>query len=116
MRKLFIDRPDAYTKFSGNFNYTKEQTEKAKNKIGTITVTKDNANQFYPNRIFYFDLQADNLEGNLNPLSYQYFMGTALPPASDPSSITDPAVTSPAVTSSSSSSVSDLRASQPTRR
>jgi hypothetical protein len=34
MRKLFIDRPDAYTKFSGNFNYTKSQNENAKNKTG----------------------------------------------------------------------------------
>jgi len=34
MRKLFTDRPDAYTKFSGNFHYTKSQNEGAKNKIG----------------------------------------------------------------------------------
>lgn len=52
MRKLFIDRPDAYTKFSGNFNYTKNQNENAKNKIGLefkkpIHETKDKKRLYY---------------------------------------------------------------------
>lgn len=52
MRKLFIDRPDAYTKFSGNFNYTKSQNENAKNKIGfefkkPIHETKDKKKLYY---------------------------------------------------------------------
>ena len=52
MRKLFIDRPDAYTKFSGNFNYTKSQNENAKNKIGLefkkpIHETKDKKRLYY---------------------------------------------------------------------
>lgn len=52
MRKLFIDRPDAYTKFSGNFNYTKSQNENAKNKIGLefkkpIHETKDKKKLYY---------------------------------------------------------------------
>lgn len=52
MRKLFIDRPDAYTKFSGNFNYTKSQTEAAKNKIGLqfkkpLHETKDKTKLYY---------------------------------------------------------------------
>jgi hypothetical protein len=34
MRKLFIDRPDAYTKFSGNFHYTKSQLESGNNRAG----------------------------------------------------------------------------------
>lgn len=52
MRKLFIDRPDAYTKFSGNFNYTKNQNDNAKNKIGLefkkpIHETKDKKRLYY---------------------------------------------------------------------
>lgn len=34
MRKLFVDRPDSYTKIFGEFDYTKNQTENAKNKVG----------------------------------------------------------------------------------
>ena len=52
MRKLFIDRPDSYTKFSGNFNYTKSQTEAANNKVGIqfkrpFYTTKDKSMMFY---------------------------------------------------------------------
>ena len=52
MRKLFTDRPDAYTKFSGNFNYTKSQNENAKNKIGLevkkpVYETKDKKKLYY---------------------------------------------------------------------
>jgi len=52
MRKLFTDRPDAYTKFSGDFHYTKNQTETAKNKIGLefkkpIHETKDKKRLYY---------------------------------------------------------------------
>ena len=32
MRKLFVDRPDSYTKIFGEFDYTKNQTENAKKK------------------------------------------------------------------------------------
>ena len=52
MRKLFIDRPDSYTKFSGNFHYTKNQNQSANNKIGLeykrpFYTTKDASKMFY---------------------------------------------------------------------
>ena len=52
MRKLFTDRPDAYTKFSGNFHYTKNQNENAKNKMGIefkkpVYETKDKKKLYY---------------------------------------------------------------------
>jgi hypothetical protein len=52
MRKLFTDRPDSYTKFSGNFHYTKNQMEAAQNRVGLevrkpIYTTKDEEQMFY---------------------------------------------------------------------
>lgn len=52
MRKLFVDRPDSYTKIFGNFDYTKEQNENAKNKVGVnfkrpIHETKDKKKLYY---------------------------------------------------------------------
>lgn len=52
MRKLFIDRPDSYTKFSGNFNYTKNQNQNANNKVGIefkrpFYTTNDKEQMFY---------------------------------------------------------------------
>jgi hypothetical protein len=52
MRKLFTDRPDAYTKFSGNFHYTKSQVEAAQNKTGIeikrpIYTTKNKKQMYY---------------------------------------------------------------------
>jgi len=52
MRKLFTDRPDSYTKFSGNFHYTKNQTQNANNKLGLefkkpIYITKDKEQMYY---------------------------------------------------------------------
>lgn len=34
MEKIFKDRPDAYTKFFGEFDYSKEVNETARNKFG----------------------------------------------------------------------------------
>ena len=50
--KLFRDRPDAYTKFSGNFDYTKRQNESANKKTGfefkqPIYTTKDEEQMYY---------------------------------------------------------------------
>jgi hypothetical protein len=52
MRKLFTDRPDAYTKFSGNFNYTKSQLNSANNRVGMevkkpLYTTKDKKQMYY---------------------------------------------------------------------
>jgi len=52
MRKLFVDRPDAYTKMLGEFDYTKNQKENASNKLGLevkhpIHETKDKKRLYY---------------------------------------------------------------------
>ena len=53
MRKLFTDRPDSYTKFSGNFHYTKSQLDSsAHNRVGMevkkpIYTTKDKKQMYY---------------------------------------------------------------------
>ncbi len=52
MRKLFTNHPEAYTKFSGNFNYTKSQNQTANNKLGIdfkkpFYTTKDNKRVYY---------------------------------------------------------------------
>lgn len=52
MRKLFVDRPDAYTKMLGEFDYTKDQKENARNKVGfevkhTIHETKNKKKLYY---------------------------------------------------------------------
>jgi len=52
MRKLFTDRPDAYTKIFGEFDYTKNQREAASNKLGLevkhpIYETKDKKQMYY---------------------------------------------------------------------
>lgn len=52
MRRLFTDRPDAYTKMFGEFDYRKNQTEAASNKIGVqfkrpIHETKDKKRLYY---------------------------------------------------------------------
>ena len=52
MRKLFTDHPDAYTKFSGNFHYTKSQNQNANNKMGVevkrpVYTTKDKELMYY---------------------------------------------------------------------
>ena len=46
-----------------------------------IEVTNSNASMFYPNRLIYFLFMEDNKEKELKRLSFQYFMGTATPPA-----------------------------------
>lgn len=71
MRKLFTDRPDAYTKFSGNFNYTKEQTEKAKNKIGLdfkkpLHETKDKKKLYYVGGSIYHNYDLFNNTYHVN--------------------------------------------------
>jgi hypothetical protein len=52
MRKLFTDRPDSYTKFTGNFHYTKNQTQNANNRLGVeikkpFYTTKDKKQLYY---------------------------------------------------------------------
>ena len=52
MRKLFVDRPDAYTKMLGEFDYTKDQKDGARNKVGLevkhpIHETKDKKRLYY---------------------------------------------------------------------
>lgn len=71
MRKLFIDRPDSYTKFSGNFNYTKEQTEKAKNQIGVnfkkpLHETKDKKKLYYVGGSIYHNYDYFNRSYHVN--------------------------------------------------
>jgi hypothetical protein len=71
MRKLFTDRPDAYTKFSGNFNYTKEQTEKAKNKIGVdfkkpLYETKNKQKLYYVGGSIYHNYDYFNRSYHVN--------------------------------------------------
>lgn len=71
MRKLFTDRPDSYTKFSGNFNYTKEQTEKAKNKIGVdfkkpFYETKDKQKLYYVGGSVYHNYDYFNKSYHVN--------------------------------------------------
>lgn len=83
--------------------------------FGKIPVTNDNASQIWPNRIVYFYLNNHNFEANLKPLSYQYFMGTALPPVTVSDAAISPMEKS-GISSSSSSSVSELRARTPTKR
>lgn len=52
-RKHFTDRSDTtYTKFSGNFNYTKSQFESAQNRAGVevkkpLYTTKDKKQMYY---------------------------------------------------------------------
>ena len=84
-----------------------------KHVFGKIPANNDNASQFYPNRLLYTFVSAHNQEANRKPLSYQYFMGTALPLGST-SQAASTSATSPAETRRSSS-VSDLKASQPTK-
>lgn len=52
MRKLFVDRPDAYSKIFGEFDYTKKQQESAKHKIGLeykkpVYTTSDQSKMYY---------------------------------------------------------------------
>lgn len=52
MEKIFKDRPDSYTKILGEIDYTKNQTEKAKHKIGVdfkkpIHETQDKKKLYY---------------------------------------------------------------------
>jgi hypothetical protein len=80
--------------------------------------TNDNISQIFPNRILYLYLSNHNQEANRKPLSYQYFMGTALPPDSEPEATSTPTESGSGSGSSGSSgsSVSELKASQPTKR
>jgi hypothetical protein len=52
MRKLFTDHPEAYTKYLGEFDYTKNERESANNKFGVefkkpIHETKDKKKLYY---------------------------------------------------------------------
>jgi hypothetical protein len=52
MEKIFKDRPDSYTKMFGEFDYTKNQNENAKNKVGVgfkrpLHETKDKKRLYY---------------------------------------------------------------------
>ena len=71
MRKLFVDRPDAYTKFSGEFNYTKEQNEKAKNKMGInfkkpLYETKNKSKLYYVGGSVYHNYDVFNNAYHIN--------------------------------------------------
>jgi len=52
MRRIFVDRRDNYTKILGELDYTKNQNENAKNKVGIdfkrpIHETKDKKKLYY---------------------------------------------------------------------
>jgi hypothetical protein len=71
MRKLFTDRPDSYTKFSGNFHYTKNQMEAAHNKAGIefkrpIYSTKDKKQMYYVGGSVYHNYDAFKTSYHIN--------------------------------------------------
>lgn len=52
MRKLFTDHPEGYTKYFGEFDYTKNQNESSRNKFGVdfkkpIYETEDKDQLYY---------------------------------------------------------------------
>ena len=52
MGKIFKNRPDSYTKFMGDFDYSKELNESAQNKFGVefkkpLYETKNNKQMYY---------------------------------------------------------------------
>ena len=78
MRKLFIDRPDSYTKFSGNFNYTKSQTEAANNKIGLefkrpLYITKNKSKMFYVGGNVYHNYDVFKVTYHVNGFTHLGF-------------------------------------------
>jgi hypothetical protein len=78
MRKLFIDRPDSYTKFSGNFYYTKSQTEAANNKIGLefkrpFYTTKDKSKMFYVGGNVYHNYDVFKVTYHVNGFTHLGF-------------------------------------------
>jgi hypothetical protein len=72
MRKLFTDHPDAYTKFSGNFNYTKSQLDaSAHNRVGMevkqpIYTTKDKKQMYYVGGNVYHNYDAFKTSYHIN--------------------------------------------------
>ena len=92
---------------------TKTFPNNAASKKDTFVITNDNIGQIFPNRILYLFVSNHNQEANRNPLSYQYYTGTALPPSSAAEATSVPTESG---SSGSSSSVSDLKARQPTNR
>lgn len=78
MRKLFIDRSDSYTKFSGNFNYTKSQTEAANNKVGIqfkrpFYTTKDKSKMFYVGGNVYHNYDVFKVTYHVNGFTHLGF-------------------------------------------
>jgi hypothetical protein len=71
MRKLFVDRPDAYTKFSGKFHYTKSQLESGNNKAGIevkqpVYTTKDEKQMYYVGGNVYHNYDAFKVAYHIN--------------------------------------------------
>jgi hypothetical protein len=71
MRRLFTDSPDSYTKFSGNFHYTKNQMEAVHNKAGIefkrpIYSTKDKKQMYYVGGSVYHNYDAFKTAYHIN--------------------------------------------------
>jgi hypothetical protein len=71
MRRLFTHSPDSYTKFSGNFHYTKKQMEAAHNKAGIefkrpIHTTKDEEQMYYVGGSVYHNYDAFKTSYHIN--------------------------------------------------
>ncbi len=75
MRKLFTDHPDTYTKFSGNFHYTKSQNDAANNKLGVqfkrpFYTTKDKKQMYYVGGCVYHNYDMFKTAYHINGFSH----------------------------------------------